>query len=73
MDNKSESLYAAERCGCVRTIPINLGEGASTRPDACHCGGAGVPCLACNPSDREHPPKMPERYKTIFDKDRRRH
>ena len=47
--------------------------GASNRADACHCGGAGAPCLACNPSDREHPPKMPEGYKTIFDKDGWRH
>jgi hypothetical protein len=47
--------------------------GASDREDACHCGGAGAPCLVCNPSDREHPPNMPEGYKTIFDKDGRRH
>jgi hypothetical protein len=47
--------------------------GASTRADACHCGGAGVPCLACNRSDREHPPKMTQGYKTILDKDGWRH
>jgi hypothetical protein len=40
---------------------------ASTRADACHCGGAGAPCLACNPSDRKHPPKMPKGYKTILE------
>ena len=38
--------------------------GASNHADACHCGGAGVPCLACNRIDREHPPKMPDGYKT---------
>ena len=42
--------------------------GASDREDACRCGGAGVPC-ACNPSDREHKPKMPDGYRKIFDKD----
>ena len=47
--------------------------GASNRPDACHCGGAGAPCLACNPCDREHPPKIPDGYKTILDKDGWRH
>ena len=31
-------------------------------------GDAGVPCLACNLSDGEHPPK-PERYNTNSDED----
>ena len=47
--------------------------GATNRADACHCGGAGAPCPACNPSDREHPPKMPGGDKTILDKDGWRH
>ena len=42
-------------------------DGASDAPEACHCRGAGVPCLACNPSDREHPPEMPEGYKSLID------
>jgi hypothetical protein len=25
----------------------------------CLCGGAGAPCHACNPSDKDHPPRMP--------------
>jgi hypothetical protein len=37
-------------------------DGASAAPEACHCGGAGAPCLACNPSDGEHPPELPEGY-----------
>ena len=44
-----------------------LWDGASDAPEACHCGGAGVPCPACNPSDRENPPEMPEGYKSIID------
>jgi hypothetical protein len=42
-------------------------DGASDAPEACHCGGAGAPCPACNPSDSEHPPEMPEGYKSIQD------
>ena len=41
--------------------------GASDAPDACHCGGAGAPCPACNPCDAEHKPEMPEGYKSIID------
>jgi hypothetical protein len=40
----------------------------STREDAYHCGGAGMPCPACNPSDREHEPKMPEGFRVIVDR-----
>jgi len=43
--------------------------GVIPRGDACHCGGAGMPCPACNPSDQGEPPKMPEGYKSIFDPD----
>jgi len=43
--------------------------GASNREEACHCGGAGMPCPSCNPSDRKHKPKMPEGYRKFFDKD----
>lgn len=42
-------------------------DGASGAPEACHCGGAGVPCLACNSCDREHPPEMPEGYRPLID------
>ena len=37
--------------------------GASEDLDACNCGGASMPCQVCNPSDREHKPKMPEGYR----------
>src|SRR3954452_25466349 len=46
--------------------------GASDHPDACDCG-AGAPCPECNPCDRDHPPKMPEGFRTILDKDGWRH
>ncbi len=26
-------------------------------PNACKCGGAGMPCLKCNPCDGKTPPK----------------
>src|SRR5579862_9489481 len=40
--------------------------GTSPRQDACNCGGAGAPCLACNPSDREHQSRLPEGYRSFF-------
>jgi hypothetical protein len=42
--------------------------GASNVTNACACGAPGVPCL-CNPSDRDHPPIMPEGYRSIFNRD----
>jgi hypothetical protein len=30
----------------------------SDRADACQCGGGGMSCPVCNPSDAEHPPDM---------------
>jgi hypothetical protein len=41
-------------------------DGASDAPEACHCGGAGAPCPACNPCDREHLPEMPEGYRSLI-------
>jgi hypothetical protein len=52
--------------GCARSIQISPGDGASDAPEACHCGGAGVPCPACNLSDRDHPPEMPEGYQSLI-------
>src|SRR4051794_8126954 len=45
--------------------------GASDRSDACHCGGAGAPCPACNPCDRDNPPQMPEGYLSLVTRDTR--
>lgn len=42
---------------------------ASEHPDACHCGGAGAPCTACNHCDRETAPEMPPGYRTILDRE----
>jgi hypothetical protein len=28
----------------------------------CGCGAAGMPCLACNPSDKDHPPRLPKGF-----------
>jgi hypothetical protein len=32
-------------------------------PNACNCGGAGMPCPSCNPSDRDHPPRLPKGFR----------
>jgi hypothetical protein len=37
-------------------------------PEGCSCGAPGMPCSACNPSDREHPPQMPEGYQSFIRK-----
>jgi hypothetical protein len=42
-------------------------DGASDVPEACHCGGAGAPCPACNPCDDDHRPEMPEGYRSLID------
>ena len=26
---------------------------------ACGCGAPGMPCPNCNPSDKDHPPRLP--------------
>jgi hypothetical protein len=36
----------------------------SERADARHCGGAGMPCLACNTGD---PPDLPPDFKVTID------
>jgi hypothetical protein len=40
---------------------------------ACDCGGAGMPCPACNTPDNDDPPRPPEGFKTEVDKDGWRH
>jgi hypothetical protein len=44
-----------------------------TGEHACPCGGAGAPCMACNPSDEHHAPRLPEDFKIKIDKDGWRH
>jgi hypothetical protein len=44
-------------------------DGASDDANACHCGGAGLPCLACNSCDREHKPEMPDGFGSLIDSD----
>jgi hypothetical protein len=39
--------------------------GASTRADACRCGGAGAPCPACNPCDEHTLPRLPDDYESF--------
>jgi hypothetical protein len=31
-------------------------------PRACRCGGAGMPCLICNPSSLDEPPRLPKGF-----------
>ena len=48
-------------------------DGASDREDACHCGGAGMPCLVCNRTIGQEPPEMPPGYRTMIDTDGPKH
>lgn len=40
---------------------------------ACPCGGAGMACPRCNPANPGDHPRLPEGFKTGFDKDGWRH
>jgi hypothetical protein len=42
----------------------------SERADVCHCGGAGMPCLACNDGD---PPELPPDFTVTIDDKGSRH
>ncbi len=48
-------------------------DGASNRPDACHCGGAGMPCMVCNRTVGQELPEMPPGYRTMIDTDGPKH
>lgn len=37
------------------------------------CGGAGMPCIKCNPSDYDNPPRELAGSKIIFDRNGWRH
>jgi hypothetical protein len=41
-------------------------------PGGCQCD-AGIPCPECNPSDAEHPPRLPSDVTVTGDKDGFRH
>jgi hypothetical protein len=43
------------------TLVFSLGR-AMLGDRACTCGGAGMPCPICNPSDEVTAPKMPEGF-----------
>lgn len=38
-------------------------------PKACNCGGAGMPCLVCNPCDENTAPRELAGSTIVFDKD----
>jgi hypothetical protein len=61
--NWAVSLELAHRPPILCTVSAR--DGASDAPNACHCGGAGAPCPACNRCDDEHPPKLPDGHRTI--------
>jgi hypothetical protein len=40
---------------------------------ACGCSAAGMPCVRCNPSDLDNPPRPPAGTRVVFDKEGWRH
>jgi hypothetical protein len=54
-----------EDCGWVcETHPGRLWEG----DHACTCGGAGAPCPWCNLPDKDGAPRLPDGFRTEFEK-----
>ena len=71
------TIYDADKCSwcddagwVCEDHPDKPWSGTSSRADACHCGGAGVPCQQCN---AETPPKKTGIVHVIADKDDVRH
>jgi hypothetical protein len=59
-----------EDCGWVcETHPGRPWEGNH----ACNCGGAGAPCPWCNLPDKDGTPRLPDGFRTEFDKKGWRH
>jgi hypothetical protein len=59
-----------EDCGWVcENHPVRPWEGQH----ACRCGGAGMPCPSCNPSDDVSAPRAPDDFRTVYDKNGSRH
>lgn len=41
----------------------------SDHPNACRCGGAGMPCLACNQPEEGERPRLPVDFIARLDRD----
>jgi hypothetical protein len=61
--------FVAVRGRYAKTTRTSLGSAGAGRDDACHCGSAGLPCLACNSCDDDHWPEMPPGYRILIDED----
>ena len=51
--------FACKRCGDTGWVCERHQSLPWTGDRRYLCGGAGAPCPACNPSDKDHPPRMP--------------
>jgi hypothetical protein len=68
--NRQMNCLLCEDCGWVCEIhPDRPWDGEH----ACTCGGAGMPCPQCNPSDLDHPPRPPAGTHIEFDEKGWRH
>jgi hypothetical protein len=62
-------IFCADTGWVCENDPKRLWDG----PHGCDCGGAGMPCSACNMADKGAAPRMPDGFKTEVDKKGRRH
>ncbi|RZN31964.1 hypothetical protein CWO90_15290 [Bradyrhizobium sp. Leo121] len=60
----SEMKWCA-RCDNCRWVCENHPAKPWLGEHACTCGGAGMPCPACNPSDEKTPPDLPEGFEAV--------
>ena len=66
--SRSQSLGAPWKHGrrgawVCEDHPDKPWDGASDMEDACHCGGAGMPCPICNPSDEVTARRCPKVFR----------
>jgi hypothetical protein len=69
-DANSECAWCDDAGWVCEDHPDRPWGGTSSRIDACHCGGAGVPCKHCNDGD---PPQKSGIVQVIADADGRSH
>jgi hypothetical protein len=81
-DNYEFTMKAAAGAEAVMTCGLceNTGWVCENHPGkpwdgdhACGCGAAGMPCVRCNPSDLDNPPRPPAGTRVEFDKEGWRH
>ena len=69
--NHQIAPFVAVRAGSAKITRKSPGAARATGRTRAIAAGAGLPCLACNPCDDDHPPEMPPGYQSLIDEDGR--